>query len=231
MDPATGRPSGEGVNRPSFDGLDVCVLSDALDALGLEGAVAGIRPVWESACLWGRVITMSVSPAAGERPARHLGAAAIDRAEPHDVIVVAFPEGAAIDRDAAAWGGLLSRAALAREVAGVVIDGACRDVDEIRQMAFPVSARRIVPFTARRRLVERDVGETVRIGGVSVSPGDYVIADGSGVVFVPGGEAARVTASARRILEREGKVLHDLRRGVPASLALGRDYEAMLDEH
>jgi regulator of RNase E activity RraA len=66
-----------------------------------------------------------------------------------------------------------------------VVDGACRDVAGAQELAFPVYARASVPATARSRLRQRSTGETVVIAGVTVEPGDVVVADATGVVFVP----------------------------------------------
>src|SRR5689334_7350625 len=68
--------------------LDTCAVSDALDRLGLTGAVSGLRPMWQCPRIAGRVITVKLKPASGERPARHLGPAAVDAAAPGNVIVI-----------------------------------------------------------------------------------------------------------------------------------------------
>jgi regulator of RNase E activity RraA len=193
-----------------FAGLDSCILSDALDALGLPGAVAGIQP--------------------GRRAERHLGAQALDQAEPGDVVVVHQEGTEHAPPEAACWGGLLAQAAVLRGVAGVVVDGACRDVDEIRTVGLPVHARAVVPRTARRRYVETAVGADVVIGGVPVACGDYVLADGSGAVFVPASRLDDLLARARRMLAREQLMIQDLRAGAAVSDVLGRDYEKILDD-
>jgi 4-hydroxy-4-methyl-2-oxoglutarate aldolase len=144
--------------------LDTCVVSDALDALSLPGAVAGVLPIWEGSKLAGRVVTMRTVPADGHTSHRHLGTAAIERADAGEVIVIEQASGGF--PASATWGGLLARAAHLRRIGGVVIDGACRDVDEIRELRLPVSARAVLPFTARGRFVEDTVGEPVVIGQV-----------------------------------------------------------------
>ncbi|MEV6900312.1 4-carboxy-4-hydroxy-2-oxoadipate aldolase/oxaloacetate decarboxylase [Amycolatopsis sp. NPDC051372] len=207
--------------------LDTCVLSDALDALGRTGAVAGILPVWEGARLAGRVVTMRTVPADGRRSRSHLGTAAIERAVDGEVVVV--QQAVDIPYRSATWGGLLARAATLKRLGGVVIDGACRDVDEIRGLGLPVSAREATPFTARGRIVEDAVGVPVKIGGVRVAEGDYVLADGSGVVFVRADEVEGVLAAAERLVAREALMAEDLRAGGQPSEVLGKDYEEMLN--
>jgi 4-hydroxy-4-methyl-2-oxoglutarate aldolase len=226
----TGLPDSKAGLAARLDGLDVCAISDALDALQLPGAVAGILPVWEGARVAGRAITMTVSTAPGQRAERHLGAAAIDRARPGEVIVVhqqRTPDGAL---PSAAWGGLLARAAQLHGIGGVVIDGACRDVDEIRELGLPVSARAALPFTARRRCIETAVGADVVIDGVRVASGDVVVADATGTVFVRAADLDAVLARAGRLLARERLMIADLAAGAAATDVLGRDYEDILDE-
>lgn len=214
-----------------FDLLDTCILSDVLDAMGRPGAVAGIGPVWEGARIAGRIITMTVSAAPGAVAERHLGALAIDRAEPGDVVVLRQETPGDAAPEAACWGGLLTQAAQLRGVAGVIVDGACRDVDEIRSVGLPVHARTVVPRTARRRYVETSVGTDIEVGGVVVRTGDYVLADGSGVVFIPAAVVGEAITRARRMLAREQQMIQDLRSGLSVADVLGRDYEKILDDN
>lgn len=207
--------------------LDACAVSDALDALGLTGAVPGLFPIWAGARMVGRAIPMRLAegPAPADVPRVHLGARAIDRGGPGDVIVVANDGRVRMG----AWGGLLSRAAVRACIAGVVVDGACRDVDEARELGFPVHALSGVAATARGRVHEVSVGEQVEIAGIPVSQGDLVIADGSGVVVVPSARAGDVLDAAERIATREELMIADLQAGKQAGEVLGTDYEAMLD--
>ncbi|MGE5291461.1 MAG: RraA family protein [Micromonosporaceae bacterium] len=210
--------------------LDTCTVSDALDRLRLPGAVTGLQAITAGWRIAGRVITVELNAAGGVsaqvagKPRRHLGTAAIEAAAPGNVIVVA----AGGRTDAAGWGGILSAAAVARGVAGVIVDGACRDVDEARALGFPVYARASVPRTARGRLAEVGWNEPVHVAGVSVAPGDYVVADGSGVVFVPADHAAAVVAAAHEIAAREAEMIRRIRAGEPVSRVLSADYEDML---
>ena len=188
--------------------LDACAVSDALDALSLPGAAVGLRAVSVPALVTGPVITIDLV-AAGTHDAaspastatrRHLGTAAVDAASPGDVLVVAHHGRA----DAAGWGGVLSAGACSRGVAGVIVDGAVRDVDQAAGYGLPVYASAAVPRTARGRVTERAWNVPVTIAGVPVRPGDYVIADGSGVVFIPRVRARNVLARAEAITRAEG---------------------------
>ena len=128
----------------------------------------------------------------------------------------------------AGWGGLLSRAARGRGIRGVIVDGACRDVDEAQELGFPLYARAAVPTTARGRAIELATNATVTIDGVTVAPGDLVIADGSGVVFVPAGSAEEVMATAEQLAAREAELAARIERGLPPTEVLGGGYERML---
>ncbi|MCI0584102.1 MAG: RraA family protein [Chloroflexi bacterium] len=204
--------------------LDTCALSDALDRLGLPGAVVGIRPMWACPRIAGRVVTVKLKPKGEEVPKHHLGAAAVVSSGPGDVIVVDHGGRA----EAAGWGGILSVGARTRGVEGVIIDGACRDVDESREVGFPVYARSAVPITARGRIVEESTGEPISIGGHPVNPGDLVLADGSGVVFIPAVRAEEVLAVAESIAAREAEMAAAVRAGRSILEVMGAEYERML---
>lgn len=208
--------------------LDACVVSDALDAAGRTGVAAGLRPVWEGARVVGRAVTVKLAQGAPppDTPKVHLGVRAIERAGAFDVIVVDN----AGRTEMGGWGGLLSLAASTKHVAGVVLDGACRDVDEARQLKFPVFARGGTPRTARGRVYEESCGEPVELCGIPVRTGDLVIADGSGVVVVPVECAEEVIRAAEAMAEREAGMASRLRSGMPASAVMGGAYEAMIDE-
>ena len=205
--------------------LDACAVSDALDRLGLQGAVTGIQRLSSTRRISGRVITVRMEKDDG-RPAasRHLGTTAIEAATPDDVIVMEQRTGI----DAACWGGNLSLGAKLRQVRGVIVDGPARDIDEARDYDFPVFARHATSRTARGRIVETGTNVPIAVGEVTVNPGDYVIADASAVVFVAQGEIERVLDAADAIAERERAMVAALREGTPISQVMGRSYETML---
>jgi 4-hydroxy-4-methyl-2-oxoglutarate aldolase len=204
--------------------LDTCAVSDAMDRLGLSGAALGLQPMWPGPRIAGRVVTVKLKPfVESEKSNRHLGTAAIETAAVGDVIVV--DNGGRTY--AGSWGGILSVAAKAAGVAGVVADGACRDVDEARDMEFPVWARAGVPVTARGRIVEEAFQVPIEVCGVAVQPGDLVIADATGVVFVPAVRAEEVVATAEDIFAREAAMAADVRAGKKPSEVMGASYERM----
>jgi regulator of RNase E activity RraA len=112
------------------------------------------------------------------------------------------------------WGGIVSVGAAVRSVRGVITDGACRDMGQARDIGFPVFARAQVPVTARGRLQHKSVGEPILVGGVTVRPGDVVMADEGGVVVVPRERATEVFDAARRLAGREAAIEAEVRAGV-----------------
>lgn len=205
--------------------LDSCAVSDALDKLGLSGAVSGLQRLSSTRRISGRVLTVKMEKDDG-RPAasRHLATTAIEMAQPGDVIVMEQRTGI----DAACWGGNLALGAKLRQVAGVVVDGPARDVDEARDYDFPVFARAATSRTARGRIVETGTNVPITVGDVTVTPGDFVVADGSAVVFIAQGEIERVLEAAEAIAARERAMVAALREGTPISDVMGRNYETML---
>jgi 4-hydroxy-4-methyl-2-oxoglutarate aldolase len=204
--------------------LDTCAVSDALDRLGLPGAVSGIRSLTGPHRVAGRVATVKLVAALGRAPSRHLATAAIEASGPGDVLVIEHRS----REDCAGWGGILSRAAKARGIGGTLVEGAVRDVDESREIGYAVFARAAVPATARGRIVEEGWNLPVDIGGVLVEAADLVIADGSGVAFVKKSRIEEVLLVAEEIAARERAMAAAVESGKSVSRVMGGEYEGML---
>ena len=191
------------------------VLSDVLDSFGLmhQAVRPFVRPLDESLTLLGRVrtgryqATESVPP--GHNPYA-LEMDLIDDLRPGEVPVLAC--GGPTDW-IAPWGELLSTAARARGAAGCVTDGLVRDVARIRAMQFPVFHGGIGPLDTKGRaeMVEKDTA--VHIAGVRVAPGDWVLGDVDGVVFVPADKAEEVFRAALDKIEAEDTTRAELEAG------------------
>jgi 4-hydroxy-4-methyl-2-oxoglutarate aldolase len=204
--------------------LDTCAVSDALDKLGLPGAVIGIVALTGPARVAGRVVTTKLGAPLPGLPKRHLGAGAVMAAKPGDIIVVEHRTRI----DVPGWGGLLSRGAVRRGAAAVLVDGACRDIDESLALGLPVFARAAVPVTARGRVAEHSCQEPITFGAVAVKPGDLVIADGSGIVFVDQTRAEDILATAEDIHAREQRMAAAIDAGRAIGEVMSADYEDML---
>jgi regulator of RNase E activity RraA len=148
--------------------LDTCAVSDALDSLGLKGATWGVGPLWQCPRIVGRAVTMKIKPAGLQQPTQHLGTAPIEAAKPGDIIVI--DNGGKLEFSC--WGGLLALSAKLKGLSGVVIDGASRDVDEARELGFPVYARGAVPMTARGRVIQESFNQEIQFSDLQRHAGD-----------------------------------------------------------
>jgi regulator of RNase E activity RraA len=127
----------------------------------------------------------------------------LDEAPPGNVLVYVLEDGLNI----AGMGNLMATTAKVRGLAGAVIDGGVRDIEEITQIGFPVYSRSVTPATSVGRLVSVSKNEPVLCGGVRVRPGDYIMGDWDGVVVVPVEAAERVVELIRQYDEKESKMV------------------------
>jgi len=192
------------------------VLSDVLDSFGLmhQALRPFVRPIDEASVLFGRVRTgryqvVGAPPAPDENP-YELEMDLIDDLQAGEVPVLAC--GGPTDW-IAPWGELLSTAARARGAAGCVTDGLVRDIARIRAMRFPVFAGGIGPLDTRGRaqMVEKDT--QIDIAGVRVAPGDWVMGDIDGVVFIPAARADDVFRAALDKIAAEDTTRAELEAG------------------
>lgn len=207
--------------------LDCCAVSDALDKLKLTGAVCGLPQRSGAGRVAGRAVTVKLG--AGEAPPGppvHLGCTAIEQADGDNVIVVEQRSGV----EAGCWGGLLSLAAKVRGVAGVVADGPVRDIDEAVTYELPVFSRATTARTARGRVVEKGTNVPVQIDDVTVEAGDYVVADGSAVIFIRAADIEAVLEVAETIVAKEAVMAKAILAGTPVGQVMGGNYEHMLNQ-
>ena len=205
--------------------VDCCAVSDALDSLKLPGVVSNLPQCSGAGRIAGSVITVKLGTGGAQSgPPRHLCTSAIETGGPDNVIVVEQRTGI----EAGSWGGLLSVGAKARGIAGVIVDGPTRDIDQSIEMQFPVFARSLTAKTARGRIVEQATNVPVDIGEVRVSPGDYVVADRSAVIFIAAENIGRVLDAAERIVAREDEMAKHILAGQPIGSVMGGNYENML---
>ena len=207
--------------------LDSCAVSDALDSFNLKGATWGVRPQWPCPKIAGRAVTMKIKPAGLQQPTQHLGTAPIEAAQPGDIIVI--DNGGKLEFSC--WGGLLALSAKLKGVSGVVIDGASRDIDEARELEFPVYARGVVPMTARGRVMQESFNQEIQFAGVQCHPGDLVLADSSGVIIVAKEKENEVVTAAEAIYAKEQEMAAGIRKGYSGLEMLEKlGYEQMLNK-
>jgi len=208
--------------------LDTNTVSDALDFLGLKGATAGLRPLWNCPKIVGRASTVLLGPKGDHLPTVHLITPVVERIDSDDrVLVIAGGlEGISC------WGDTLANAAVSKRVRGTVIDGFSRDIDGNASIGYPVFGRGVTMISARNRVVQIDSAVTITVAGVEVSEDDYVIADNCGTVFVPQASIAQVVTIGERITRRQNAMVDAVRAGRSvAEVMHDSQFDAINTEH
>jgi regulator of RNase E activity RraA len=211
--------------RLRLERLSTTNLSDALDSVGVAGAVIGIRPMFDCPKIVGRAVTIKIAAAGKVRSSRHLGVEAIASAAHGDVIVI-DNRGDIFNN---CWGEVLSCAAKMKGISAVVVDGAVRDIDACKEMAFPVYARGVVPITARGRIVQEAYNCPIGLGNVAVQPGDVIVADINGIVVIGPEDLDAVIERAESLMDKEERMKADLLSGMDVlEVDAKYNYETML---
>ena len=216
--PDIARPKGALIER--IAPLTTSTLANALDDVGLHGnVIVNIKAVAPGFRFVGPAVTVK------ERSGKYGSFTSadfkvgemIDAAKTGDVIVV--DAGGA---PYSTWGGMASCAAKLKGVAGLVVDGGVRDLEEMVAFGFPVFARYLVPTTGRTRLKVEAINVPVTIDGVAVAPGDVIAADGTGVVCLPVGRADEIVRVAEGFARDDAAAEGDLRKGLTFSQAMAK---------
>jgi 4-hydroxy-4-methyl-2-oxoglutarate aldolase len=194
------------------------VVADALDAEGYprQSPRVPIKPLTVNAVLVGRCQTTLWAEMAHPDPRPYeLELRAVDSCRPDDVIIAA----ANGSLRSGVWGELLSTAARNTGCVGVIVDGAVRDVRQMRAMCFPCFARATMVYDSKDRQRVIDLEVPVEIDGVRFNPGDLVIADEDGVVVVPKQVEACVIRRAWEKVHAENQVRDAIQKGMKAATA------------
>ncbi|KUG20032.1 hypothetical protein ASZ90_010234 [hydrocarbon metagenome] len=173
------------------------------DAMHRKGSMAGLTPLCRSIKLVGRAVTVRTIAGDWAKPVE-----AIDLAGEGDVIVISNDGGT----DIAPWGELATLSCLNRRVAGVVIDGAVRDADDIREMNFPLFARAVVPNAGEPKGLG-EINAEIACCGQEVRPGDWIVGDESGVVVIQKERAYEIARRAMEVKKSEERIREEIRRG------------------
>jgi len=171
---------------------------------------SAIKPVDPRLSICAPAFPVSTPP--GDNLAIHQ---AIYAAAPGDVLVV--DTGGLYE--AGYWGDVMTHAARARRLGGLVIDGSIRDIREISTSRFPVFARgACIRGTTKKG--GGTVGEPIMIGDTKVTRGDLVVGDRDGVVIIPRAEVARVLEAATARVDREARAMKELSAGKATTLGM-----------
>lgn len=181
--------------------FQAAILADVAGRRGaMHGRIAALRPNMKLA---GPALTVEVRP--GDNLMIH---AAIALAKPGDVLVI---DGKG-DRSSALMGTIMMTACQQLGLAGVVIDGAARDSLELEEMGFPVFCVGTNPNGPTKNVPGR-IGHPVSCGGVTVHPGDLVVADADGVVVVERDRAEALLPLARKKVRDEAARIAQIKEG------------------
>jgi 3-hexulose-6-phosphate synthase/6-phospho-3-hexuloisomerase len=172
------------------------------DAMHKQGAMRDIRPVLPGIHMVGQALTVRTLDGDWAKPIE-----AIDKAEAGWVLVVDVNRG-----KTAVWGELATWSAKLKGLAGVVIDGAVRDYDDLLKIKFPVFSRYIVPNAGEPKGCG-EIGAEITCGAQSVRTGDWIIGDESGVVVVPQETAQEIANRALDVREQENRIREEIKQG------------------
>jgi regulator of RNase E activity RraA len=182
-----------------------CVFADVQKRAGVMHS--GIKPIFRAKAV-GPAVTVRLSPGDLQDPLP-----ALHVVKPGDVVVV----DAGGETETSVFGGLMGSLFKNRGVQGAIIDGACRDIDELRDLGFVVFSRAVTArgthtmFSGRKEDMELNV--PVHCGGIVVSPGDMIVADEIGITVVPQGDLEEVLRLAREQADREEATRQRIRQG------------------
>ncbi len=201
VDTGLAKKYGEEELFEAFSKVSTCNISDAFHK---QGVMFGILPqsLAHKQKMVGRALTVQTTNGDWAKPVE-----AIDRAKKGDVIVVDVG-GAPV----AVWGELASHSAVQMGVAGLIVDGAVRDIDDIREMGFPAFSRTVAPCAGEPKGYG-GIGIEVTVGGQKVRTGDWIVGDESGVVVIPKEVAVEVANRAIDVHEREDRTREEILRG------------------
>jgi regulator of RNase E activity RraA len=181
-------------------------VSDAVDeATGVRGFMGrDMKPVFKAKVM-GPAVTVQLRRAlrTDKRDWPNLQIQTLDQAPPGSVMVEVLEDGL----DTAGVGNLMATTAKVRGLAGMVIDGGARDLEELTEIGFPVWSRSQTPATSVGRYVPVARDTPVVCGGVLVHPGDWIVADQTGVVVVPIASLAQVLKLLRQYEEKEARMV------------------------
>lgn len=187
--------------------LDTSCVSDAMDKLGLEGALLGVKPLQFGYRICGRAFTVHYLPVGAEG-----GTVGdfLDDVPPGQVIVI---ENAGRE-NCTVWGDIMAKTAKMRGIEGTVIDGVCRDVTAMLDLGYPMFSRGYTMRTGKDRVYVDAVNVPVTVSEIPVRPGDAILGDDSGVVVVPQDRLAEVLEIAEDIERKEQQILKLVASGV-----------------
>lgn len=190
--------------------LATSTIGDVLDQAGVGGVVTGLvrRSGTGRAAGYAQTMQAVVGPLGSFTFEEFAVGKAFD-AVVADAVLVIDLGGAEVST----FGGLAALTVSQRAAAGVLIDGACRDVEEIRALGVTVASRHVTPRTGKGRLKVAALGKPIACGGVTVRPGDLVVIDDTGAVVIPNAMIEQILAAAEELDRRDTAFAEKIKAG------------------
>src|SRR5690349_14014267 len=185
----------------AFKGLPVANVSDCMTRMTAGGA--RLRPMHKSGYLAGPALTVKCRP--GDNLMIHK---ALDMAQPGDVIVV----DAGGDLTNSLFGELMVSYAITRKIAGIVLNGAVRDIDVIAAGSFPLYAAGVT-HRGPYKDGPGEINGPIALDGMVIHPGDLMLGDADGLLCVPYDDVEQVLAASREKVALEHKTIENIRAG------------------
>ena len=189
--------------------LDSAEISDALDSLGIEGVLLGIKPLVLGKKIIGPVFTVKYLPFK-QKPDEFKNAGNYIDTVPSGSVILIDNNGS---QECTNWGDILTRVALQRGIKGTVIHGSCRDVDLIRELDYSIFSSGITMRSGKNRVYKSDEQCELKIGLVTIKPGDTLFADDSGALIIPQQHLDEVIKRAKIIKSTEEKIIQAISEG------------------
>ena len=188
------------------------MISDALDEIGVMGAISGVSAQrYDQGRIAGRALPVRFKKKLGDLDAWRFGGGV---GKPLEEVLKTMTTGQIVVMDldgtinATAWGGLASKLAQKKGVVGTIMNGTCRDLEEIRECGYPVWAIGVCPRRSRNDFTFGSINEPIYVTDVTISKNDIIVADQSGVVCVPENKINEVLVLLEKI-SRQETILED----------------------
>ena len=183
------------------------MISDALDEIGINGAISGISAQrYDQGRIAGRALPVKFTKKSADPQAWRFGGGV---GKPLEEVLKTMSNGQIVVMDldgtinATAWGGLASKLAQKKGVLGTIMHGTCRDLEEIRECGYPVWAIGVCPRRSRNDFTFGSINEPIYVTEVKICKNDIIVADQSGVVCVPENKINEVLALLEKISHQE----------------------------
>jgi len=188
--------------------LDSAVLSDALDACGIEGALLNIKPLSFCKKMVGPAFTVKYLPY--EHNTEFQNAGNYIDAVPKNAIIVIDNQGRT---DCTTWGGILTQVAMLRDIAGTVVHGGVRDIRFIRDSSYSLYATSFYMRSGKNRVYKAEQQGEIFVSGVKILPNDIIFGDCNGVIVIPQAHLTEIIAKAKNVMATEEAIISSVKSG------------------